>query len=89
MNVCSWKPSIVKLHDGTEVLSDSEEWRHECEAQTVIKMPGITARRIYLRGKPDDQGVMRGGVLQKRGLAACERLERTIKQIWYSGEAEQ
>lgn len=84
MNVCSWKPSLVTLHDGRQVLSDSEEWRHECEARTVIAMPGQVARRAYLRGKLDDSGERRGGVLQKRGKEACERLEHTIKQIWYA-----
>lgn len=84
MNACSWKPSTVTLHDGREVLSDSEEWRHECEARTVIAMRGQAERRGYLRGRLDDGGTLRGGVLQKRGLAAVERLEHTIKQIWYA-----
>ena len=88
MNCCSWKPSIVKLHDGTEVLSDSEEWRHHCEALAVIKMPGQVARRAFLRGKVDDQGVLRGGVLQRRGEAACLKLEKTIKDIWYSDQGQ-
>lgn len=84
MNACTWQPSLVTLHDGRQVLSDSEEWRHECEARTVIAMRGTAARRAYLRGKLDDNGTIRGGVIQKRGLAAVERLEHTIKQIWYS-----
>lgn len=84
MNACSWKPSTVTLHDGTQVLSDSEEWRHECEARAVIAMPGQAARRAFLRGKIDDKGVLRDGVLQKRGKEACERLEATIKKIWYA-----
>lgn len=84
MNACSWKPSVVTLHDGRQVLSDSEEWRHETEARTIIAMPGQAARRAFLRGKVDDTGTLRGGVLQKRGLAACERLEHTVKQIWYA-----
>lgn len=88
MNVSSWKPSLVKMHDGTQVLSDSEEWRHYCEALAVIKMPGQVARRAYLRGKLDDNGVIRGGVLAKRGEAAVQRLEKTIKDIWYSDQGQ-
>lgn len=84
MNVCSWKPSPVTLHDGRVVMSDSEEWRHECEARTIIAMPGTAARRAFLRGKIDESGRISGGILQKRGLAAVERLEHTIKQIWYA-----
>lgn len=89
MNVCSWRPSVVKLHDGTEVLSDSEAFRHECEALTVIKMPGIAARRAYLRGHLDDKGTLRNGVFQRRGEAACIRLEETIKKIWYAGATQE
>lgn len=84
MNVCSWKPSKVTLYDGREVLSDSEEWRHECEARAIIALPTKAARSARLRGKVDERGVMGGGILQKRGLAAVERLEHTIKQIWYT-----
>lgn len=84
MNACSWMPSTVTLRDGRQVLSDSEEWRHECEARAVIAMPGQAARRAFLRGKMDDKGVIRGGVLAKRGEAAVKHLEDTIKEIWYS-----
>ena len=84
MNACSWKPSLVTLQDGRKVLSDSEEWRHECEALTIIAMPGTAARRAFLRGKLDEQGKLRGGILEKRGEHEVERLERTIKRIWYA-----
>lgn len=84
MNACSWRPSLVTLHDGSQVLSDSEEWRHECEARTIIAMPTVATRRAYLRGTLDDHGKHRDGVLQKRGEDAVRRLEATIKQIWYS-----
>lgn len=84
MNACSWKPSLVTLQDGRKVLSDSEEWLHECEARTIIAMPGTAARRAFLRGKPDEQGKLRGGILEKRGEHEVERLERTIKRIWYA-----
>lgn len=75
---------MVTLHNGRKVLSDSEEWRHECEARHVINMRGIAERRAYLRGRIDDHGKIHGGVLQKRGEEAVKRLEKTIKEIWYS-----
>lgn len=84
VNACSWKPFAVTLHDGRQVLSDSEEWRHEMEARTIIAMPTVARRRAYLRGMIDDSGKHRDGVLQKRGEASVLRLEATIKQIWYS-----
>lgn len=84
MNACSWKPSLVTLHDGRQVLSDSEEWRHECEAQYVLQKAAVSARRAYLRGTLDAHGKLRGGILEKRGEAAVQELERTIKRIWYA-----
>lgn len=84
MNLCSWKPTLVTLYDGRQVMSDSEEWRHECEARAIIALPGVAARRARLRGHIDETGRHSGGILQKRGLAAVERLEHTIKQIWYA-----
>lgn len=84
MNACRWTPQTVTLHDGRQVLSDSEEWRHETEARTIIAMPTIAARRAYLRGSLDERGNLSGGVLQKRGEAALARLEATIKAIWYA-----
>ena len=84
-NVCSWKPSLVTLHDGRQVLSDSEEWRHEAEARAIIAMPTLAARRKFLRGELDEiGGKRRGGILEKRGEAAVQRLEATIKAIWYA-----
>lgn len=84
MNTCTWRAPMVTLHDGRQVRSDSEEWRHESEAMAVIAMRGLAERRAYLHGKIDMHGNISGGVLQKRGQAATERLERTIKQIWFS-----
>lgn len=86
MNACSWKPKTVTLHDGTQVASDSEAWRHECEARAIIAMPTKGDRRAYLRGKMDELGVLRGGVLQRRGEAATRKLEETINAIWYSAD---
>lgn len=84
MNASSWSPALVTLHDGRQVLSDSEEWRHECEARAVIAMPNIQQRRAYLRGTHNPAGVPTGGVLAKRGEEAVKRLETTIKAIWYA-----
>lgn len=83
MNACSWRPSTVTLHDGRQVLSDSEEWRHECEALAIIAMPTVGMRRAFLRGALDETGAHRNGILQRRGEASVKRLEVTIKQIWY------
>lgn len=32
-----WQAPVVTLVDGTEVLSDSEEWRAQCEAMEMLR----------------------------------------------------
>ena len=81
-NACAWRPSFVRLIDGREVPSDSEEWRHECEARAVLSMLTLAQRRQYLFGKLDALGELKGGVQQQRGKAATRRLENTIMAIW-------
>lgn len=74
---------MVTLHDGRQVLSDSEDYRHECEALTIINMPDLIQRRRYLYGRRDDiTGEMKGGIRQRRGEEAVKRLEQTIRAIW-------
>lgn len=63
--------TLVKLLDGREVSSDSEEWRHLCEARTVAAMPTIEARREYLKA-----------VEYQRGVAVRLALQATIVAIW-------
>ena len=76
---------LVTLHDGRVVASDSEEWRHECEAMAIIAMPALVERRQYLYGKRDPiTGEMKGGVLQRRGQAALAQIEKTIRALWYA-----
>lgn len=61
---------MPELHDGTQAASDSEAWRHECEAATVLAMPTLQQRRDYL-----------AAVEKKRGIAAREALQNTILSI--------
>ena len=62
---------MVILHDGRVVHSSSEEWRAECEARHVLRLPDVKARRAYLR---------RAG--SKRGEAARAQLETHILALW-------
>jgi hypothetical protein len=61
----------VMLHDGSYVGSWSEEWRAECEARGVLRMPTKMARQGY---------ILR--VRQKRGDAAANALEDRVMAIW-------
>lgn len=72
----------VTLVDGRQVSSWSEDWRHECEARTVLAMKPLAARRAYLYGRPNEWGRLAGGVLQIRGQAAVKRLEATMTALW-------
>lgn len=59
------------LLDGTEVASDSEEWRHLCEANAILHFPTLAARRAQL-----------ALVEKKRGEAERLRLEKTMMALW-------
>lgn len=61
----------VTLRDGRQVSNSSEEWRHECEARSVVAMPTREARRKHLEL-----------VAQLRGPTARERLEVTARELW-------
>lgn len=65
--------TMVKLVDGREVDSASEEWRHECEARHVAKMEPA-ARSDYL-----------SQVAQKRGTDAYKALELLAQRVGRSG----
>lgn len=66
MNACSWKPSTVTLADGRQVLSDSEEWRAECEAMHFLSK-GIAQRTEIL-----------AALRQKRGDASAEAVQAAM-----------
>lgn len=71
MNVCTWKASTVTLIDGREVLSDSPEWKAECEARYLLARPTVDERRALL-----------AAIEKRRGKAAREDLEQRALAIW-------
>ncbi len=60
VQVCPWQASMVTLADGTQVASDSEPWRAQCEAYHLLAMPhakreaclGTIAQRRGEEGMP-------------------------------------
>lgn len=85
MNVCSIKPRLVTLHDGTEVLSDSEAWRAECEARAVLRIFGRTTKETHNRRRAYILLVRRGDAdrrIKGRGDAAADALEALVIKIW-------
>lgn len=73
--------ATAALPDGREVCTSSEEWRAYCEARTVLSWP-LWKRRAFMYGRPNQFGKSEGGVLQKRGEAALQKLQTDIRQIW-------
>lgn len=61
----------VRLIDGREVSSYSEEWRHECEARSVCLMPSRQVRNNHIEL-----------IASKRGPKEAERLREKCKQMW-------
>lgn len=70
-NACSWKAPMVKLADGREVPSDSQEWFLECEARHILNLPSKPARLELL-----DQ------IEKRRGPDARRELEVRILTLW-------
>ena len=69
------------LHDGRQVDSASEEWRHECEARAIAALPTLGQRRAWL-----------DAIEHKRGKVAADALRATmpetaalvdaLRQVW-------
>ena len=70
-NLCSWKPSEVTLADGRIVLSNSEEYRAECEARYILRIPTKAARLELL-----DQ------IEKRRGADAANELRQRVLLLW-------
>lgn len=66
----------VTLHDGRTVGSWSEDWRAECEARSVLRLPDKMARNAYLLR-----------VRQRRGEEAANALEELCRRIWRADRA--
>lgn len=86
VNLATWQPRTVTLHDGTQVLCTSEEWRLECEARDVLSWP-LSRRRDYLFGKEGADGQRRGGVEKFRGKQGLQDLLQLIDQLHRAGKA--
>ena len=67
---------FVRLIDGTEVASDSEAWRHECEARSVANMPSTQQRHEYVDAVTRKRGAEAGKAL--RDLATRIRLVEVL-----------
>lgn len=49
----------VTLHDGREVSSYSDDWRHECECRwLLVHKPTRTEKHLWLYGVPDRRRIM-------------------------------
>jgi hypothetical protein len=62
---------VPALHDGTEVSSYSEAWRHECEARWILKLGSLDERRAWLQS-----------LEKRRGKAHVEQLKQTMRNLW-------
>ena len=62
---------MVKLIDGRQVDSASDEWRHETEARHIAALPTLADRRAWLET-----------IEHKRGKEAADRLRQTMGEIW-------
>ena len=73
-------PTAFSILAGRTVDTASEEWRHECECQTVLAMPDRPARLRYLYGVEGRWSDGRAkvtvrGVAHIRGMDAAKRIQ--------------
>jgi len=61
----------AKLHDGRIVSTYSEDWRHECEAQSILKQPMPTLRRMMLND-----------IEKYRGKQTADALRKTVSTLF-------
>lgn len=66
---------MVTLIDGREVSNYSEEWRHECEARHIARLPSKADRHAYL-----------AKVGERRKLTVDQRwaLRKLAEKIFYA-----
>jgi hypothetical protein len=64
----------VRLIDGQQVSSESEQWRHECEARAIAKLSTREERDAWL-----------STIAIRRGEPAAERLRETMRHLAPSG----
>lgn len=62
---------MPRLADGTDVCSASEDWRHECEARWILKLPSLQQRRDWL-----------ASLEPRRGKTEVQRLKTTMEALW-------
>lgn len=67
--------NMKTLHDGRQVDSSSEDWRHECEARTLLGWP-VGERKAHLMA-----------VEQRRGIPERQRLQDTLMALWIDKQA--
>ena len=63
--------ATVTLHDGRQVDSASEDWRHETEARSILSLRNVTERRDWL-----------DAIEKRRGKASADRLRETVQALW-------
>ena len=68
--------SDVTLIDGCQVDSDSEAWRHECEARSVAHIPSTQQRHEYVDAVTRKRGAEAGKAL--RDLATRIRMVEVL-----------
>ncbi|MGO4677597.1 hypothetical protein AB4Z40_32375 [Bosea sp. 2YAB26] len=74
-------PRVVWSHlFGREVLSDSGEWRHECEVEYLLSLPEAKRAEILdgVPGAPDRESQ---GIRGIRGAAAVAALKVQIERL--------
>jgi hypothetical protein len=75
----------VRLVDGREVLSDSAEWRAECEARYILNLPSKLDRQRML-AKIEEKRGDKNDTANIKGKLARRQIEQTIMALWRAAQ---
>lgn len=78
--------NTVQLVDGRTVCTYCPDWRDECLAREILRMPK-ERRRVFLFGRVDAGKVVEKGLQQIHGKEKADHMAGLVRAVWEAGRA--
>jgi hypothetical protein len=78
--LCEDGPTVV-LVDGRTVCTYCPDWRDECLAREILKMPK-ERRRAWLFGVVENDRVVQKGLQQLHGKDKTDHMADLVRKVW-------
>ncbi len=72
---------VVTLVDGRTVCTWCPDWRDECLAREILKMPK-ERRRAWLFGVVENDRVVQKGLQQLHGKDKADHMADLVRKVW-------